>query len=141
MKKYAPLLVLLIISFSTFSQSGTLRPIVHIQDNDTLFCFYINQTKDIAKRIAAGESCADEVAQYKHIVTVLDSMVLVKNRQIDLLKKESTNNALIFNEQKNMVDGYKSDADTCGKKLKRQKILTKICFGLMLVFGGVAVVK
>lgn len=141
MKIYALLLILVTRSLLIFSQSGTLQPIVHLKGIDTLLCFDVNQSKDIAKKIAAGESCISEVKQYEHIVVILDSLILTKDRQIILLKETQNNNSLIHQEQQKIAEGYKEDARSCNKKIRRHKIISIAATTVAVIFVAISVVR
>lgn len=123
------------------SQVNTLSPILHIQGNDTLRCWEFIRAADIAKRIAYGESCIEEVKQYDHLVKVLDSLILVKDRQIVLMKQEARNTLEAHGIQKDMISGYKADSEVCNKKLKRNKLITRLSIGGMILFGAIAIIK
>lgn len=141
MKISGLLLILVTRSLLIFSQSGTLQPIVHLKGTDTLLCFDVNQSKDIAKKIAVGESCINEVKQYEHIVVLLDSLILVKDRQIVLLKETQKNSSLITQEQHKIAEGYKSDALVCNKKIKRYKIISIAATTVAVIFAAISVVR
>lgn len=142
MKPISLSIALIISSYTIFSQTeATLKPTVHLEGSDTSFCWTVDQSKEIAKQLSEGDYCEKKIKQYRHTITLLDSLVLVKERETALFKQENRNSAEIYMTQKKMVDGYKAGNELCGVKLKRQKAITKIAVGLMAVFAIIAVVK
>lgn len=64
------------MSFSCFSQN--LKPTVHQINEDTVFCFTIGQSKEIAKRIESG-SYKDSIASRLEQENVRLSLISAKN--------------------------------------------------------------
>ncbi len=84
------------ISCISFSQ--TLTPTVQLLNKDTIFCFSISQSKEIAKRIQAGSWC-DSILQvqqrwmqlYDQSTGVNDSIVLQLKQKVNNMKALTQN--------------------------------------------------
>ncbi len=112
----------MVVSYCSFSQS--LKPIVQKLNNDTLFCFSLSQSRELAKLLVSGVY-ADSIAQSlskenKRLYTVLDN----KERQINNLNLKVTfTNQIVENQKENLrsLEGYLEQRDKKLKRVKRQK--------------------
>ncbi len=134
--------VIVLMLWSTFSVNGqSLKPIVQLLGKDTVLSFTAIQAKDIAKRISAGEYCEKMVAEYKTEVGILDSLVLVKDRQIVNLKQENRNSVEIYQNQQKVSEGLQKDIKTYIDSQRKNNLITKLSVIGMIVFGAVAILK
>lgn len=125
-----------------FSQTErTLTPTIHLQGTDTLLCFTTDQAKEIAKQLSSGDNCKEQLYQYAVIVEKLDTIITVKNRQIDVLKQKDAICSQMIDEQKKIANGYKTDSEKCDRKLKRNRMLARISTGIAIVFITLTLVK
>ena len=93
-------------------------------NNDTLFCFSLSQSRELAKLLVSGVY-ADSIAQSlskenKRLYTVLDN----KERQINNLNLKVTfTNHIVENHKENLrsLEGYLEQRDKKLKRVKRQK--------------------
>ena len=112
----------MVVSYCSFSQS--LKPIVQKLNNDTLFCFSLSQSRELAKLLVSG-AYNDSIAQSlskenKRLYTVLDN----KERQINNLNLKVTfTNQIVENQKENLrsLEGYLEQRDKKLKRVKRQK--------------------
>ena len=110
------------VSYCSFSQS--LKPIVQKLNNDTLFCFNLSQSRELAKLLVSG-AYNDSIAQSlskesKRLYTVLDN----KERQINNLNLKVTfTNQIVENQKENLrsLEGYLEQRDKKLKRVKRQR--------------------
>ena len=93
-------------------------------NNDTLFCFSLSQSRELAKLLVSGVY-ADSIAQSlskenKRLYTVLDN----KERQINNLNLKVTfTNQIVENQREKLssLEGYLEQRDKKLKRVKRQK--------------------
>lgn len=71
------------MSFTTFSQS--LTPEVLLKGNDSLFCFTITQSKELAKLVSDG-AYGDSIAQVRELeVKEITEMAIRMQHNLDLI--------------------------------------------------------
>lgn len=128
MKKSILLLITTLIACIIFSQQPssdtTLTPIVQKVGDSTIFCFNVNQAKDIAKRIEELNYCdtllntlsklyiTEELAGAKR-----DSIIKKQKLQLYNFDKSSYNYREVIHENNKTI----SKQSLCIKKLKKQR--------------------
>lgn len=95
----------------------------------------------MAKRISAGESCIELTKEQNVQIGILDSIIIVKDRQISLLKQENRNSIEIYQNQEKVSAMLKKDLETCFKSQNRNKLLLKLSVAGMIICAMVAILK
>lgn len=102
----------LLLSLSASSQ--TLKPILRLQNNDTLLCFSINQSRVIAKYISEAQFCDSIKVKQDSLICIMkeelslkDSAFYCLNQRNDILHREIENGHLIKAELNTSVGRYK----------------------------------
>ena len=124
------------ISSCAFSQE--LKPIVLEVNHDTVFCFTINQSKMLAKRIELGRYCDSLTVKQQKLVKLLESISQTKDsintgleRKVILLEQIKQNQG----ENIQLLKATIKKKDKKLKKSKVQKILLVVGLGLMAVLA------
>ena len=123
-------------SFSCFSQN--LKPTVQQIDNDTVFCFTISQSREIAKRIESGlykDSIASRLEQEN---TRLHLIALKKDTAISSLETKVLNLDSINRNQEVNIELLNTTIRAKDRKIKRskfQKALLGIGLGVITMIA------
>jgi len=136
MKKLKLLMIILTISSSAFSQG--LTPTVQVLDGDTVFCFTIPQSKEIAKRIEANQWCDSMMVEQEIMVDLLNHSVAVKDSVAIHLTRKANNMEVINQNQETNMDYLNESLKLKDKKLKKNKVhkvLLGIGLGLMTILA------
>ena len=136
MKKLKLLMIILTISCSAFSQG--LTPTVQVLDGDTVFCFTIPQSKEIAKRIEANKWCDSVIIGQEIVVELLNQSIVVKDSLAFQLKGKLKNLEVINQNQETNLDYLNESLKVKDEKLKKskvQKVLLSIALGLMTILA------
>lgn len=134
MKKLALLSIILMMSYTSFSQG--LTPTLHQLNEDTFFCFSISQSKEIARRIEAHIWCDSILDTHKELLLLFDQSMEVQDSLTDSLKQKISNMELITQNQQINLDLLTGKIQQQKRKLKRgktHKILLGIGLGIMTV--------
>lgn len=132
MRKLKLLILIQTISCSAFSQD--LKPIVQELNGDTLFCFTISQSKEIAKRIQSNTYCDSLILEQQELVELLDKLNTTKDSITTGLEKKVWNLEQMNQNQENNIELLEKSLEVKDKKLKKSKahkILLGIGLGLM----------
>ena len=136
MKKLKLLMIILTISCSAFSQG--LTPTVQVLDGDTVFCFTIPQSKEIAKRIEANQWCDSMMVEQEIMVDLLNHSIEVKDSVAFLLTGKMKNLEVINQNQETNMDYLNESLKLKDEKLKKSKVhkvLLGIGLGLMTILA------
>ena len=129
-------MIILTISSSAFSQG--LTPTVQVLDGDTVFCFTIPQSKEIAKRIEANQWCDSMMVEQEIMVDLLNHSVAVKDSVAIHLTRKANNMEVINQNQETNMDYLNESLKLKDKKLKKNKVhkvLLGIGLGLMTILA------
>ncbi len=124
------------MSCSIFSQG--LKPIVQQIDSDTVFCFTINQSKEIAKHIASGISKDSIVNRLELESSKLFLVTQKQDSTIHFLEVMQGNLNTINQNQKNHIGLLNNTINDQQRKIKRSrfhKILLGVGMGIMTVIA------
>ena len=136
MKKLKLLMIILTISCSAFSQG--LTPTVQVLDGDTVFCFTIPQSKEIAKRIEANQWCDSMMVEQEIMVDLLNHSIEVKDSVAVHLKGKMRNLEVINQNQETNMNYLNESLKLKDEKLKKSKVhkvLLGIGLGLMTILA------
>ena len=136
MKKLKLLMIILTISSFAFSQG--LTPTVQVLDGDTIFCFTIPQSKEIAKRIEANQWCDSVIVEQEIVVELLNQSIEVKDSLAFQLKGKLKNLEVINQNQETNLDYLNESLKVKDEKLKKSKVhqvLLSIGLGLMTILA------
>jgi len=136
MKKLKLLMIILTISCSAFSQG--LTPTVQVLDGDTVFCFTIPQSKEIAKKIEANQWCDSMIVAQGEMVELLNQSMEVQDSVTASLQWKMKNLEVINQNQTTNMDYLKESLKAKDKKLKKSKVhkvLLGIGLGLMTILA------
>ena len=136
MKKLKLLMIILTISSFAFSQG--LTPTVQVLDGDTIFCFTIPKSKEIAKRIEANQWCDSVIVEQEIVVELLNQSIVVKDSLAFQLKGKLKNLEVINQNQETNLDYLNESLKVKDKKLKKSKVhkvLLGIGLGLMTILA------
>ena len=136
MKKLKLLMIILTISCSAFSQG--LTPTVQVLDGDTVFCFTIPQSKEIAKRIEANQWCDSMIIEQEIMAELLNHSIEVKDSLAFHLKGKLKNMEVINQNQETNLDYLNESLKVKDEKLKKSKVhkvLLSIGLGLMTILA------
>ena len=134
MKKLKLLLLLLLTSCTVFSQ--VLKPIVQQQENDTLFCFTIKQSRIIATNLQENKHKNMLLGRQESIINDLRSLTSLQKQQNQNLEKQIDHLEQIGENQEqenrtlNKVISFQKQTI---KKHKKQKLGLKIALAITLI--------
>lgn len=136
MKKLKLLMIILTLSSFAFSQG--LTPTVQVLDGDTIFCFTIPQSKEIAKRIEANKWYDSVIVEQEIVVDLLNQSIVVKDSLAFQLKGKLNNLEVINQNQETNLDYLNESLKVKDEKLKKSKVhkvLLSIGLGLMTILA------
>ncbi len=138
MRKLKLLIITTVMSFCSFSQ--TLRPIVEILESDTLFCFNLPQSRELAKIITEGIysdsiaiSLSTENQRLYSLMEVKDKQISNLNATIDL-KDQVTKN---LDQSVISLTQHVEERDRQLRKSKRQKKWLLIGLSSLLIVAAI----
>lgn len=123
-------------SFSCFSQN--LKPTVQQIDDDTVFCFTINQSREIAKRIESGSYKDSIASRLEQENTRLHLITLKKDTTISSLETKILNLDSINQYQEVNIELLNKTIRAKDRKIKRSrfhKTLLGIGLGVITVIA------
>ena len=106
-------------SYTTFSQG--LKPILSQIKSDTVFCFRLSQTKEIAKRIKKGMYCDSISGTLEKILAQEELLLQKKDSIISFLKIKTSNLEQVSTNQQIQIHRLERISKTQMKKLNRSK--------------------
>ena len=115
-----------------------MKPIVQELNGDTLFCFTIPQSKEIAKRIQSNAYCDSLMVEQQELVELLDELNTTKDSITTGLEKKVWNLEQMNQNQGDNIELLERTLEVKDKKLKKSKthkILLGIGLGLMTILA------
>lgn len=137
MKKYLLLLVFTVLSFSTFSQTTSLKPKVRLIEKDTSFCFTLQQSRSVAKALQELQYQDSLVVAYELENKGLKRLISIKDNSIDKLQLQLVNFRQINSNHENQMRLLEQTIQVQDQRLKRsktQKALLSIGVGILAIF-------
>lgn len=126
------------IQLSAFTQTLSIKTV--ISETDTLICQPVSDFKIATKLLIDRERLIEKIKSDSVIISVMKSISIVKDSQLDLLKTKLTTKDSIILNQKSIIElksdneaEYKTAFDICNKnqkKVKRRSKLFGIFFGM-----------
>lgn len=126
MKKLILSIIILLASFSSFSQTGTIT-------------LSENQAKQVAKDLIAGDACKDELEQTKGILELTETKVGLKDKVINNLETQKSELLKIDALRIEQLEAKDKTIEAVEKQLKRQKRVSwlyKVTSAVGIVAGG-----
>ena len=124
---------------SCFCFSQNLKPRVQLLNEDTVFCFTINQSKEIAKLIEKG-SYLDTISTLLETENSRLFLVLAKKDSIiTKLEKMVANEVLISGHRQDNIKLLESTVKAQNKNIKRTKFHRNILVLTLGVITGFAI--
>lgn len=136
MRKLKLLITILTLSCTAFSQD--LTPTVQQLHGDTLFCFSIPQSKEIAKRLQANTYCDSVVSEQEKLVGLFEELKQTEDSINCQLETKILNLEQINQNQGNNIQLLEKTITVKDQKLKKSKahkILLGIGLGLMTILA------
>ena len=115
------LLLMILTMMSCFAFSQDLKPTVQQIDEDTVFCFTIHQSKEIAKRIESG-TYKDSIATRLELENSRLHLIAQKqNSTIQTLETKVVNLNTINQNQEVNIELLNSTIEVQQRKIRRNK--------------------
>lgn len=121
-----------------FSQKLTLKPVLYIENKDTIFGFSILQSKFIASKLVEADYCDSISNQKSSIIFQQDSLNLFYKKQISIQKNIIANDNFIMKNYEGENSILKSDLLISEKKQKKFKN-HRWYFLIIGVLSGIAI--
>lgn len=118
-----------------------MTPIVQQLNEDTIFCFTIAQSKQIAQKIATTHYCDSVVTVQEEKIGLLNTLTVNKDSMITHLKWKMTNLHIIQQNNELSMGHYEKTIQLQEKLLKRSKfhkVLLSIGLGVVTT---IAIIK
>ena len=126
------------ISCSGFSQ--TLTPIVQELNGDTLFCFTIAQSKEIAKYIQAKLGCDSMMVAQTELVELYNQSIEINDSIANHLEQKIRNMEQLYKNGQTSMDLLNKTITIQDRKIKRSKA-HKVLLGVGLGVTTVLLIK
>jgi len=134
-----PLMLLLMMGFSGFSQS--LIPKVQVQNKDTLFCFTIPQSKVIAKHLENSTYCDSVLIQTENEVELLNQLQAINDSSILVLKMKAENQQYLIGNQDGTIQNLNTDLKRSEKKYRNERWQKRLFAAGTFLFAALAILK
>lgn len=125
------------LSFSTFSQTTSLKPKVRLIEKDTSFCFTLQQSRSVAKALQELQYQDSLVVAYELENKGLKRLISIKDNSIDKLQLQLVNFRQINSNHENQMRLLEQTIQVQDQRLKRsktQKALLSIGVGILAIF-------
>jgi len=127
------------MSFSVSSQS--LTPKIRIQNDDTLFCFTIPQSKILAKYLESNKYCDSVLMQSENEIEFLNHLQAVNDSSLLMFKMKTENQTTIISNQDIVIENLNNNLKITEKKLRNQRWQKRLFIAGTLTFAVLTILK
>lgn len=113
---------------------------MHIENNDTLFCFSMQQARVLAKQLVRGLYCDSIVVKLGMEADTLQQLQADRDSTIKALKTEYLLENMLVNNQKASIAELTATLSSSHALLRRERRQKQACLFGMLVLSGLAIV-
>jgi len=135
MKKVILLISFLTLSWNTFSQTDTTKPLPETKTDSTQVCLPTPIARQVAKDLIRLDGCKEEVKLLESKIDKLQDISKVKDIMLEMHEEKDKNNQYVINQLELQVKQYEKLSKDLTKELKGQK--TKSFLWKLGTFVGV----
>lgn len=126
-------------ALSCTATSQNLSPKVQQQGKDTLFCFTLSQSRDIARLLDQGRYCASLLVRSDEQIALLGQLQALSDSALSIAKTQTQNQRLIIDNQQTELLSINLKLDQSTKKVRAERwqkrvfLVTTIALGTWLI--------
>lgn len=119
MKTFLALIAL--TAWSCMASSQNLTPKVQQQGNDTLFCFTLSQSRNIAKTLEQGRYCDSLLLQTEQQSRQLSDLLFISDSSLQVSQNKITNQEVMLRNNKTELAMVNLNLQQTEKKYKSER--------------------
>jgi len=122
MKKVVLLISFLTLSWNTFSQTDTTKPLQGTKTDSTQVCLPTPIARQVAKDLIRLDGCKEEVKLLESKIDKMQDVSKIKDIMLEMREEEDNNNQYIIKQLELQVQQYEKLSYDLKKELKGQKV-------------------
>ena len=120
MKRLILLISFLTLSWNTFSQTGTTKPLTVTKDT-TQVCIPAPIARQVAKDLLRYDGCIEEIKLLYAKIDKLEDISTVRTTMLELYEEKDTNNQYIIHQKDLQLQQYEKLTDDLTKEVKSKR--------------------